>query len=277
MFTCEVDTKGLNDVISGLSEALIGAGQKGDAATLVEDECRRFLKQTVKFTPSKSAPQGRKAVRRDITRAMRPLAASGDEESSVASPDLMFTRNKKLHDRFQLLVNRKDIQALNAILKNQPGNWKKWRVHPFNRELHRKSRVGRGRVAILRRDFVLGAKEWNQYVRHEEAKVGRKKAAWGESYVLHGGKVSSFISRHFPTPKAIHMSALVGEQPSIAVGSAAPDVKTESSKIQGALRARREAIIKRTKLVLSGYAKDVAAGMRPKRKVTPSIDGEVVE
>lgn len=265
MITCNIDTRGLNSDLAALQDALIGSGQAGDATNLIEQEARLFMKMVIKLTPPKNQAQGRNAVQRDIGKTMRPLDPSD-------------WKSQKLKLRIDALIKAGNEQALQKLFRSFKNGKKNVQVHRFDQRIHRMNRKSRGRVMVNRRNtLVFTKKAYNDYLKKMQARVGRFKASWGQAYLAHGGKLSPWISRHLPTPKAIHYNGLADRsRPTIIFGSASPGARDLRRVLASTLAARRQAIQRRIKLIESGYAKDIVAGMRPRRKVQRTPDNELV-
>ena len=71
---CQVDTRQFSARIEELHDALIGKGRAGDAATVFEDEARKFLETVIKVTPPKNRAQGNQAVKDDMYNIFTPVA-----------------------------------------------------------------------------------------------------------------------------------------------------------------------------------------------------------
>lgn len=250
--TIEFDATRFNQQMAAVHDALIGAGQAGDASTIVQDSARLLLKQAIKFTPPKTQGQGNTAVTRDIYRSM-----------SIPTPD--FFRN----DRLKAIVNKtlksSDAEALQAVLRNSQG-WKKWEVKPYSDNLHKSVRDSRGRVQKSKNVFVLERGMHRARIVKIKKRVGSMKAAWRPAFQVVGGKVAGWISRH-QRPYGYATASIIGtEKPFIIINNHARGIGLFKRQFNEALRARSEAMAKRVRLILSGYAKDVAAGIRVSRK-----------
>lgn len=255
-----VDATNLNRKIESLYDALIGAGQQGDAATIITDEARRYIKQVLKFTPPKSQAQGRAAVSRDIARAATPITAN-------------YFRNPKLRERFREMteVESRSNEEIEQFLRN--AGWKKAKVRTFTPELHKSARDRRGRVQSSKNVFILEFERWKKYVRVVQSFVGNMKSGWVPAYTSLGGKVPSWIKRHTTgriSQTGFVVNALHGERPSITIGNVARGVGGIRHLASQALQARKQAISRRIRLILSGYSKDIGQGMRPKSRAKPS-------
>lgn len=264
--TITVDTTRFGNVMNDLYDAMIGQGQKADFAQVIQDEARLLNKQIIKFIPPKSGAQGKQAIKRDIRRAMKPLNPDG-------------WKDQKLVKSMKKLMRQGNDQELTDVVRNfKSGQFKSWRVTRFDPRIHDGQRKSRGRVYRENKVFVYPAKEHKDYSKRIQNRTGRFKASFAVSYIAMGGKVQGWIVKHVPSsPNAIYFSQLNGTQPFVVFGSRSPGSRRLEGWVTGALRARGEAINKRIKLINSGYAKDVAQGMRPSRKVKKTVDTEVVE
>lgn len=153
------------------------------AHAVITTQGRLLFEQLMKFTAPKSYAQGRRAIARDITRAMTPL-------------DPAFFRSASI----RRAIEAKDLGRLEAIRQRIPG-WAKWRIEPFSEGLHRNTRDARGRVQRSRKVFVLGVNEHKRYVTKMQKRAGLTKAQWSGMVGLLGGKVPAWVATH-STPYA---------------------------------------------------------------------------
>ena len=277
--TATVDATRFNDQIARVHSALIGAGKMGDAATVVEDETRRFLKQVMRFTPPKSLAQGRKAVARDIRRAMTPV-----DPEFFTNPELKHRIRAILSQGYDTVTTTRTnfgsikpserqkaartsaFVALSGLIGNANG-WKKWKVRHFDRSLHTKARDNRGRVNRTKRVFVMEAGAHKKYVREVQSRVGLMKSGWAPALRSVGGagEIPSWVARHTRNPGFV-VNNLGNSSPSVTVGNVAKGVGQIQHFVRGALNARVNAMRRNIRLILSDYSKDVAQGMRVTRK-----------
>ena len=268
--TATVDATRFNDQMARLKDALIGAGKMGDAATVVQDEARRFVQTVMRFTPPKTLAQGRKAVARDIRRAMTPV-----EPKMFTSPKLRDRVREILSEgefKKELTVARRSKRtsayAQLVELMDSAGGWKKWRVERFDSKLHTKVRDNRGRVQRAKRVLVMEANLHKKYVADVQKRVGTMKSGWAPALRSLGGanEIPSWVARHTNNPGFVVNNIADSAVPSVTIGNTAKGVGQLRHFVQGALDARANAMGKRIRLILSGYAKDVAQGIRVSRK-----------
>lgn len=252
--TLTFDTSQLNRQLAALHDAFIGRGQKGDAETLIVDETRRLLTQAQRFTPPKSLTQGRRAVARDIGRAVTPAS----EE--------MF-KNPKLRARVRPVIKKRDYADFRSILENSKA-FPRWAAEPFNPSLHKGKRDNRGRVTSVKRVFTLDVAEWKRYVAKVQKMVGFMRAGWGPALNKVGGKMVSWVARHVRQGKVrgYVIADLQGETKSITINNHTRGVGQTRHQFQSALYARARNIGRRVKLILSGYNRDMARSMRPRQR-----------
>lgn len=251
--TATLDATRFNDQMGRLRDAFIGAGQIGDAAVIVADEARKFAIQCMRFTPPKSLEQGRKAVNRDILRAMTPL-------------DIETIKNKRLRS---ILASR-DNEAFRSF-QAKSKTFKRWRVEPFDPDrLHKRVRDRRGRVQREKKVFVLERNEVARYIAAKQRQVGYMRSGWAPAILALGGRLPAWVARHRHNPGFV-VSALHGASPSVTIGNVANGIGRIRHIAESALRARERAIRRRVKLVLSLYAKDVAHGLKITRKASETL------
>ena len=103
------------------------------------------------------------------------------------------------------------------------------------------------------------------YVDKIKSHVGRWKAKWAYAAAQLGdSKYPQWIARHFGyvSSNTVFQADLASETPFIVFGGRGPNFAQDKSKINGAVKFRVQTILKRIKLVVSGYAKNVADGIR---------------
>lgn len=254
--TVTIDTTRFNQQMAGVYDALVGAGRLGDAATLVADESRLFLKEIINKTPPKSLAQGRKAVRRDIFRSMTPFAGE-----QITKPEL----RKRWGEIERNDPGKYSSDELQGILRDF--GWKKVHLKAFDTKLHTGQRDSRGRVQTFKDVFVLEKKQLMKYINQVQSRVGYMKSGWVPAYKLVGGVVKDWISRH-RRPAGFTIGNLSGEKPSIVIGNYTRGISQVRHAVESALRTRTVSMGRKIKLIISGYSADVKAGMRPRRRAT---------
>src|ERR1022692_3862419 len=76
--TITIDDSRGQAMLNDLHDALIGRGQMGDAAVVLEDEFRLLLKQIITLTPppglgQAARAQGEDAIQRDLAKLFTPI------------------------------------------------------------------------------------------------------------------------------------------------------------------------------------------------------------
>ncbi len=256
VISIRVDTSVLDHKLDQLRSALVGAGRPGDAATILQDESRKLVKQVMGITPPKSLAQGRAAVERDIHRAETPFSTEGYKG--------------KLKDRLDKLAAAGDVAAINAILKNIKGRSANWRVMNFSRELHQTARGSRGRVISVKNIFVLQVRELAKYVKSIQARVGLRKSGWLPALTVLGGRAPAWVARHVSNAPGTAALQLTGMMPGITISSHAAGVGEDRRLIQYAVNVRAKAMASRARMLVKDYANMWHAGaVRPAAQLTP--------
>lgn len=268
------DVRG-QQMLNDLHDALVGSGRMGDAATVLEDEFRLAMKQIINLTPppglgQAARSQGEKAVTRDLSKLFTPV----DEEM------------------LNIIGSQFGVDGIDRWITDTDGGkqhliWDK--LDPTGTGIetfHHANQNRRGRTINAKRKgrgqpfwyaaYVVSKTDFLPYLQKLISHVGRRKAGWAAAYESVGGKVQRWISRHLPTPggRVVNMLSNKGK-PSITAFNMAPGIGDDQRIVADALRIRREAMAKRLKLILSGYSRDVANGIRisnKARKSTPSAD-----
>lgn len=265
MFVATTDMTRLNRQIGGLREALIGSGQMGDAAVIIEDETRRFTKQVINLIPppglgQSAQQQGEMAVNRDLLKVFTPVnedfLTHVGSEFGMNGIDTWFTH---------------------------PGTGKhyelKWdRIDPTGSGMagfHRANQNRRGRTRNRKRQvagkwsaaYVIAFQEFNDYLKKIQSHVGWRKAAFGKFFKALGGRLPKWIDRHAgASASEMHNDLENRNNPSVTMIARAPGLLDDQRIVSDAVRIRAEAIRRRIKLILSGYAKDVKQGIIIARK-----------
>jgi hypothetical protein len=145
-------------------------------------EGRQLALRLVKFTPPKTRAQGRKAVARDIQRAVRPLRPA-DFSSK----------------RIRQLIRKRDYGALEAVFARFPQGSPLRGVsvvEPRFPEMHQEARASRGRVLKFQGKVTPDTDKVRDYIKTVQDRVGRGRAGWAVSLIALGGKPSGWIVRH---------------------------------------------------------------------------------
>jgi hypothetical protein len=148
----------------------------------LRSEGRQLALRLVKFTPPKTLSQGRKAVARDIQRAVQPLKPAQFDSK-----------------RIRQLIRKKDREALEAVFGNFPNTSSLHGVKvidPNFPEDHRKARDRRGRVRKFQRVVTPDAAKVRDYIKTVQERVGRGRAGWAVALLALGGNTQGWIVRH---------------------------------------------------------------------------------
>lgn len=260
MVTAKIETDRLILGLDSLRDAMVGQGM--DASHLVEDETRRLARMIVAFIPpiakGRSAREvGEGAVERDIKNLI-----------SEAKPELIDEVGSRygVSDIRAAYVTEKGGQQLNLQWEHlDPTGSRLEEYHEFYRD-KRTGRVPKVKpVAGIWQSRVvspLGTRA--DLIKKTQRHVGSWKASWALVGARLGDKYPSWLSRHFGNPFGIaKLDGLQNrEAPFVTFGSRSAGNGRMRERIQGAVRARIRSIHRRVKLMLSGYNKDLASGMK---------------
>jgi hypothetical protein len=270
----ELDTSRLNRALGDVLDALMGRGDLSDARELLRQEGKLFTRQAIRFTPPKSRQQGEQAIEREL--------GSLFSEADQHTLDEIGSKHGLHH-----------IDAYLALRGGGKGNvvhlqWEN--LDPTGermQEYHNAYRNARGRVPLRKQRKGMwasrvvvpkGMKE--PYIERVKKHVGRWKASWCKLAGVLGVNVPSWIAAHVSAsnPRAIgDISGLHhGPVPTLVMGSRAPGVAGQDHAVRSALDVRAKSLARRAKLIVSGYSKDLAAGMRPgSRRLQEPRDTEI--
>ena len=277
MITAEIDVSRAQDSMDALYAAMLGAGQ--DASNLVKDETRRLAKTIVSFTPpikgTAGTPrsQGEHAIEREFNSLF-----------SEATPRLIDEVGSKygLHNIRTAYLTEQGGQRLNL-------QWDHLDPTGDRMDQYHKMYQRDGKVPLVRRQsktvwasrVVVPLGSRGPFIKKFQAHVGRWKATFALVGSRLGDTFPAWISRHFGSLGETGIADLSGlsdaEKPSITFGSRSPGNNKIRSSIQAALNTRARAMVSRARLIVSGYAKDVAQGMRPRAGQTRGGSEERIE
>jgi hypothetical protein len=145
-------------------------------------EGRLLATRLVRFTPPKTRSQGRKAVARDIQRAVRPLRPA--DFSSL---------------RIRKLIRKRDYAGLEAVFERFPQGSELHGVsvvEPRFPDMHEEARGSRGRVLKFQKRVTPDADKVRAYTKTVQERVGRGRSGWAVSLLALGGRPSGWILRH---------------------------------------------------------------------------------
>lgn len=265
MTSVTIDDTRLNAAMDGLYNALVGDGK--DVTNLLVSEHRKLARTIANFTPpsppvSGSRQRGEEAVKADLYSLI-----------SEATPELLdkVSASYGVKDISGTYVTTKDIGRTELVWDNIVRDVSQLpEIHNTYRDTkgrvpRRKSVQGQWRARVI---VPIGMRE--EYVRQVQAHVGRWKAKWAVSAFLLGDtKWPKWISQHFDYVKShVTFEPHLGGDTSqwITFGGRGPNFRANVHHIQGAVKLRVRAIRDRIKIIISGYAKDVAQGVRARTR-----------
>lgn len=145
-------------------------------------EGKQLASRLVRFTPPKTLSQGRKAVARDIERAVTPLKP-GNFDSK----------------RIRQLIRKRDHAGLEAVFANFPDRSLLHGVSvvdPRFPAMHQEARDRRGRVRRFQRVVTPDGDKVRNYIRKVQGRVGRGRWGWAIALQALGGKPQAWVVRH---------------------------------------------------------------------------------
>lgn len=269
METVTINDERYNARVAELYDVLVMQGRSGDAATIIEDEARLFLKQAIRLTPPRTKAQGEQAIHDDLNRIF-----SGGNDAFLNHVVEAFGSDH-VQQWFTNKRGEKYLMDVNHISVDGDGMY----------DFHQKNRTKRGRTTMAgqyTRDigrwkehnkFVVGYGALAKYRAKIKDRVGMRKGGWLRAFYEVGGKLPQWIQRHARRGLGSVQNNLdVPNHPSIIMASHAPGVMDDERILKDTFRARGEAIKKRIRLIVSGYAADVKAGIKIRNHAKRSAD-----
>lgn len=271
-----VDDTLLQARIQELYNVLIGSGQQCDASVLLADEARLFLKQAIQITPPKNKAQGENAVMSDLKKTF-----SVAEDTFAKYVAAAFGTNGI--DKWLTDVSGNHLHLkwdhLDSVPNSRMGDY------------HQSQRNSRGRVrgnavgdvvgggagggsGFWPAKYVVTQDSFVWYYDKVRQRVGMRKAGWIRAYMTLGGNAPAWVKRHASKNLGgVENGLSNAAHPSIKMFSHAPGAKDDEAILHAAFKVRIQNIVRRMKLIASGYAQDVARKMRVTRKATVTDSG----
>lgn len=130
-------------------------------------------------TPPSTRAEGKRAVKRDISRVFRSLKPREFDDK-----------------RIRKLIRERNEKAIQAIFDNSKGALHGFRLKSFDAKLHQDQRNRRGRVREKPdRVATFEVEKVSEYIKRIQERVGRAKGGWARPLALLGGRTSSWVSR----------------------------------------------------------------------------------
>jgi len=259
----EIDTRGLTSLINGLSNALISQG--GDCSQVVKDETRLLAAECGKISGPRNRQKKFNSIPKEIGRVFAPLPAKPWGIKKRGHGDMLWLNSG---EHFLTGVRR------SRVLSESPSMETMFRAFIMaDGKMGKKYSVigerGKQNVQEINRIMVKRS-SFSQFTRFVQSHMGRMKATWFATAkkIEPSTEVPKWIARHIDgNPKAI--TDLTGlqnsESPSTVFGSKAIGIGKFRDEINAAVKSRETKVAAKIKLILSGYSKDVAHGIKIRR------------
>lgn len=181
---------------------------------------------------------GRRAVKRDFTRAIEPIS-----EDDWELPEL-----KKA-------IRERNAPVVQAIIHRIRRNTKLRVFSEFNPDFHTNFRDSRGRVQVSRNRATLDVRGWKKHLKLLLSRIGRMRSGWAPAAYLAGEKVPKWVARHTAKPGYAHDLTKDELTPGFLIVSAAKGVREMTHTIHRALDGRAKALAGNIKWRLREIAK----------------------
>lgn len=166
----QVDTEAFNDAVRQYIKAT-----RVEVPKAMRTQARLLFGRIIQRTFPRTRAQGRKAVARDIGRAVRVLKPQEFQSKPI-----------------QKLVRARDYEGLKAVF-GRTGT--KLDVVPFSPRLHQDARDSRGRVRKPQPVATPDREEVRDYMKERQDLVGRAKGGWVAAFRAAGGSPSAWVAR----------------------------------------------------------------------------------
>lgn len=251
----QVDLTGLNTVLRGIQNALIGMGESGDAAQLVKQTTRLLSKDIADSMPPKNLQRLKKSIAGDVSKVFAQIPAKPFPSAQRGHGDTVWlypTTNVIVGvSRKNYRPEQTNVDTLQRMMYPRPEAISKYSDVGMHGKQH---------VQIINR-IAIKREAYKRLVKYLQDRGGRMKASFYKTFLALDGKgIPAWIAKNIPTSRGVLDKSQLSnaESPNITFGSSAPGLNLQDAKIKGAVRKRTEAMYKRLDLILSGYAHDVA-------------------
>lgn len=267
----------LNGRITELMEALEGAGQPGDLATLMKEEGGRLALECAQQVGPATRADASDKVYQDAKKTYAP------------EPRKVFPSNKQngrggdsgltwLYGGPDFLVgippeNLQPSLSESGMRQNLAENKKATIGNAW-------ARIGKRGAQVIQKwnRIVIKRATFNAYVAGKQKRIGRLKAIFAYTAQMLGQtRIPKWVSVHFDQLQGegkiiFDVTKLTDRQaPEISFGGSAPGLITNfEDKIAGAVETRSHKVFARTQDIIHGYAADWMAGRRITRKTQPA-------
>jgi len=267
MITATIDQRGLDFMLNGVKNALVGTG--GDVSELCKDESRLLALGIMKVAQPKDRKKTSQRIESSIRSKFDSLYESFMPKGKTDENGIEWYRSDHNflygvgEDKVENSVDR--LTEIYYQAKNINGKTRL--VYDFN-----PARPSGQRKAVLQK--VTAKKSViNKVVAQAKLAIGKLPASWYATakQIDNAASAPQWISRHIKgntTTKSItDLSGLRNlDHPSAAFGSKAKGVGKFSRAVQFAVNLREKKLAWRLKLILSGYAQDVKNGIAAQRR-----------
>jgi hypothetical protein len=204
-----------------------------DGREVIRTQMRLLLQQSIKFTPPNTLAQGRKAVARDIQRAVQIPTPDG------LSKWIFGLRDENLRNQLVAAMRAGDRQKFDTLFRIATAGHVE--VVGFDPHLHQSARNRRGRVTRRWNRVSIQVRQWNAYIKKVQARVGLMRSGWLPALRAVGGTAAAWIARHSTNP-GNYQNNLSSRNPSFTATNIARGIGNYAHHYRNALRARLKAI-----------------------------------
>lgn len=281
VITIDVDMANFNRMFQTLGDVV-----DQDANDFLRDETARLAEEIARQLKQRNRGDQLKRITSDVKKVFRAMPKKPFRRASQMNGHgmkwLYAGVSKASGDSFLLGVkphryhDQETVADMNRVFYKSKGTLPK----PAYIELGTiqtsrwNQKKGRGRVQHvmeLRRN-VVPRQSLTGFIALIKSKHGRLEASLAQTAQLlraGGAKVDAFIRKHFPSKTNItNLDGLANKSyPRIEFGSFAPGIEHFEEYFHDAIEVRLYKMEQRYRLILSGYAEDVAQSISPRRRV----------
>lgn len=205
---------------------------------VVRIQARLANEDLIRITAPKSLAQGRRAVLRDVSRAVTVIDPSGVHGVNLR----------------QAILSG-DYDLVQRILLDDPhGKWAGYRLERFSPTLHQSRRDKRGRVRRNYKVITLDANQHRAYVKQVQGHVGIARAGWASSGRHVGARIPQWVLKHDVEQYGRVLDQLHDKtKPSITMTNLAKgNSSVTGAKVRDVLRRRVSAMTRDINQMLAG-------------------------
>ncbi len=255
-----IDTSGLEFMMNGLKNALIGTG--GDISTLVQDESRLLALECAKRVGPRNREKKAATIPGEIGRVFMPMPAKGFGKAKRGDGNMVWLNSGP---QFLTGIRRERYNPNVQSIRDMYRAYMKVPGLSLGKKYVRIGSHGKQAVNEINRIMVKRGL-FNEFAAFVKGLLGIMKASWWVTAKKIDPSLvgPQWIERHVAKNKRAisDMSGLANtDMPTAVFGSSAPGIEKFADEIKFAVKVREKKMEAKLGLILEGYSEDARHGV----------------